>query len=349
MKKLYKETFINKMDFIFIGDPHFKITNLEIVDVFIYQCLNIVKETKPKFIVVGGDLLHTHERLHTTPFNKACKFIKDLSLLSKVFVLVGNHDYENNQQFLTNKHWLNPLKEIKNCEIVDEILHQNINGKDFIFSPYVPVGRFVEALNTLKNFDWKKSYCVFGHQEIFGCKMGCQISTDGDVWNEKWPMLISGHIHHKQKPQKNVFYPGSAIQHAFGENEDNIILKANFDKELVFSEIQLDMPKIKIFRLSIEKIKNFNYKPEKLERIKIVCKGTSEEIKQFKKSRHFKHLESLNIKISFILENDDVLTERFIIFENNSFSQIFSKLINRVEDKNIKTEIENILKEIKKE
>ncbi len=36
-----------------------------------------------------------------------------------------------------------------------------------------------------------------------------------------FPLVISGHIHSEQRPQKNIFYPGSVIQHALGESEDN--------------------------------------------------------------------------------------------------------------------------------
>ncbi len=42
--------------------------------------------------------------------------------------------------------------------------------------------------------------------------------------DHSFPLVISGHIHSEQRPQKNIFYPGSVIQHAFGESEDNGLL-----------------------------------------------------------------------------------------------------------------------------
>ncbi len=43
-----------------------------------------------------------------------------------------------------------------------------------------------------------------------------------------FPLVISGHIHSEQRPQKYIFYPGSVIQHAFGESEDNGLCIINF-------------------------------------------------------------------------------------------------------------------------
>ncbi len=48
-------------------------------------------------------------------------------------------------------------------------------------------------------------------------------------WDHSFPLVISGHIHSEQRPQKNIFYPGSVIQHAFGESEDNGLLLLIFN------------------------------------------------------------------------------------------------------------------------
>ena len=64
---------------------------------------------------------------------------------------------------------------------------------------------------------------IFSHQEFSGCKMGAIISIEGDKWSLDYPHIVSGHIHSRQIPQKNIYYPGAAMQHAFGESEKNII------------------------------------------------------------------------------------------------------------------------------
>ena len=41
------------------------------------------------------------------------------------------------------------------------------------------------------------------------------------------PFILSGHIHSNQKLQRNIYYPGSSMQHAFGESDRNIIAFVN--------------------------------------------------------------------------------------------------------------------------
>ena len=56
---------------LFIGDPHFQVTNVVEIDKFMEKIINLATEKQPDIIIIAGDLLHTHERLHTTALNKA--------------------------------------------------------------------------------------------------------------------------------------------------------------------------------------------------------------------------------------------------------------------------------------
>ena len=85
---------------IVIGDPHFKTSNVPDTDEFIEKIYNLAQDTQPDRIIILGDLLHEHERLHTIPLNKAYEFVKKMAMISKTYILVGNHDMINNQQFL---------------------------------------------------------------------------------------------------------------------------------------------------------------------------------------------------------------------------------------------------------
>ncbi len=58
---------------------------------------------------------------------------------------------------------------------------------------------------------WKNVNCIFAHQEFYGCKMGAIESIEGDKWDHSFPLVISGHIHSEQRPQKIFFYPGSVF------------------------------------------------------------------------------------------------------------------------------------------
>ncbi len=277
---------------LFIGDPHFKVNNIEIIDEFIHQCL---EQLTPDIdiCVIGGDILHTHERLHTTALNKAINFIDQVRKICPTYILVGNHDYENNQQFLSKRHWMNALKEWNNTFIIDFTSIIKIKNFTFGMVPYVPPGRFVEALNIIDNEWWKNVNCIFAHQEFYGCKMGAIESIEGDKWDHSFPLVISGHIHSEQRPQKNIFYPGSVIQHAFGESEDNGLLLLIFNGSkigeypLMVKKI-LDIPKMRTINVKISDFSTLVLDPKKNERIKIICKGSVESFKALKRTKLYK-------------------------------------------------------------
>ena len=68
----------------------------------------------------------------------------------------------------------NIFKEWKNITIVDNIVIKEFietnNKYKFTFTPFVPDGRFKEALNT-KECEWKDSNCIFSHQLINNAKI----------------------------------------------------------------------------------------------------------------------------------------------------------------------------------
>lgn len=285
---------------ITIGDPHIKIDNLEIIDQYIEKIESTVDRINPDLVVVLGDVLHSHERIHTTAMNYAYEFIHRLAKLCPVYVLVGNHDYINNSQFLTDNHWMNGMKQWNNVVIVDKVITINVNSIPLVLSPYVFPGRFIEALDTLTDVNWKEAKAIFCHQEFKGCKMGAMISTEGDAWNAEWPQIISGHIHDKQWVGENIYYAGSSMQHAFGESHDKTIASCSIqlDGKIEIKEIPTLLPVKKILYMDMDRIQN--YVPSKsTDKIRITVKANTQEIKAFRKSSKFKELTASGIKIVF--------------------------------------------------
>ena len=86
---------------LIIGDPHIKSTELPLHRQFRSALRATVEKENPTGIVILGDVLHDHERIHTAALNAAVDWIVSLSTFSPVFVLVGNHDFVSNGQFLT--------------------------------------------------------------------------------------------------------------------------------------------------------------------------------------------------------------------------------------------------------
>lgn len=283
---------------LFIGDPHFQISNIPEVELFLERITNLATQKKPDIIVIAGDLLHTHERLHTIALNKAYELIDNMRKITKTYILVGNHDYISNSQFLSENHWMNGMKEWNNTVIVDKVIKLDINNEKFIFVPYVQPGRFEEALKTLRD-TWTDSSCIFAHQEFAGCKMGAIVSVEGDKWSLDNPFVVSGHIHSKQSPQPNIYYTGSAMQHAFGESEKNIISFLTFDKKNYENEeINLELPRKKIVYMDVDDMDKYII-PETEDQLKVTLKGEYNDFKALKKTKKYKSMVEKGIKVVF--------------------------------------------------
>jgi DNA repair exonuclease SbcCD nuclease subunit len=306
-----------------IGDPHFKLENLSETEFYITKITTIIKTKKPDYVVILGDLLHCHERVHTTVLNRAYDFIDQLRQLCPVYVLVGNHDYINNSQFLTSNHWMNAMKEWSNVEIVDTGKTLETSFGKLIFCPYVYPGKFEEALNII-DAEWKTARTIFCHQEFYGCTMGAMPSVDGDKWDINSPFVISGHVHDKQRVQENIFYTGSSIQHAFGESYDKTITMCYLGNDIRLEDIDLEMPKKKIIYMGMDQIDNFDYNKSSKNKIKITLSGTSEEFKTFRKSRKYKELVDQGVKI--VYKNKIMLSDKTIT-RNETFQTILNRLV----------------------
>lgn len=315
-----------------IGDEHIQINNIVEVEVFIERIEKLALNKKPDFIVSLGDLLHTHERLNTTPMNKAQEFIDRLSKIAPVYSLVGNHDMCNNSQFLTENHWQNSMKKWYNVVVVDKVVNIKINGLKFVFIPYVSPGRFIEALNTVGE-DWKDADCIFAHQEFYGCKMGAIVSEIGDKWSLDYPNIISGHIHSKQKIQSNIYYTGSAMQHAFGESTKNTVAFVSFDgtRDYLLEEIDLELPRKRILYKTLDQVEDIVI-AKNGDKIKLSVECNYDEFKTFKKSSKYKSLVKQGVKIVFNhrkIENIVDSLKKNIL----SFNDVLRNLVK--EEKNI--------------
>ena len=310
------------MKVLVIGDPHFKTSNVKETDEMVESILKIAKEVLPKFIVILGDVLDRHELIHVSPFVRANKFIFSLSELSKVYLLIGNHDLKNNRQFLSDEHPFYSLKDFENIVVVDKVICETIDNRIFTMVPYVPPGMFIKALNTCQILSeisnatsneisanvisneisndsiWHKSDLIFAHQEFRGCKMGAIISEEGDEWNMNYPPVISGHIHNYQE-LGNIVYVGTPIQHGYDDSIDKTIslLEFNENKNFIHKRIDLNCRKKKIIRISVADVST--YEADDKYDLRIYISGSPGEIKGIMKHPNISKWKSKGISIKF--------------------------------------------------
>ncbi len=301
-----------------IGDPHFKVNNIPESDDMVSKLIKITQHIKPKFIVVLGDILHRHEKIHVSPLMRAEKLIRLLAEISPTFVLIGNHDRPNNSTYMTNEHPFNAMKLWPNTYIVDEkVVDATIGGFRFLFVPYVFPGLFVSTLEDEKTGvkePLKDTCAIFCHQEFRGAKMGMIKSQVGDVWVESDPLVISGHIHDYDLLQPNLIYVGTPMQHAFGDKEDKTISLYTFSDKpptptpnqkpptpnqniWIEERIDLELTKKIIVYLSPEKFHTYEPPSDKL--VKIVVKGDDASIKAASKLEKVKELRKRGINVVF--------------------------------------------------
>ena len=297
------------MTFLLIGDPHFKTDNAIESEQFCKETIEYVRNSKEiEIVVIMGDILDTHEKIHTLPFCRAVNFILELSRLKKTFLLIGNHDRMSNNDFLSEEH---PFIGINNdnLSVVDKVLVYN----DYIFVPYVPPGRFKEALNTI-NYDYKKATAIFAHQEFKGAKMGAIISEKGDIWEKELPPVFSGHIHDFQILE-NIVYIGTPFQHSFFDSVDKALLKLSFIKSKSKIKINFEWEKIylenvikkKAIKLSIKNFLEFDFDNRFL--YKVIIEGNPIYIrKELAKPDVISKIKKYNIK--YRIKNSVEITKK---------------------------------------
>lgn len=233
------------MRILVIGDPHFKVSNISEIKILIQEVYKYLENNVFDMIVCLGDILDRHEQIHVTPLTEANDFLKQLSNHAPTYLLIGNHDRPNNSAYLTNIHPFTGLSSSR-IHVVDTVKTYVNNDTKIIFVPYVPPGRWYEALSTC-DFDYMEANLIFAHQEFRGCKMGNLISETEDVWPENYPYIISGHIHEYQVLQPNLVYVGTPLQHAFGDSEDKAIMDLTLENgEIRYQRVYLSVPKRKL-------------------------------------------------------------------------------------------------------
>ncbi len=336
-----------------IGDPHFKIDNIEQsekfyceVDQYLFNNKNI------DFIVILGDVLHTHEKINTFAMNMAIKFIKMCSSYTQTYVLVGNHDATSNTIFCGTNHWMNGLKDMSRVIVCDKptyIKTSNNEELNVLCCPYVSDGRFEESVNMYAN-SWNNASLIFAHQLFDGAKMGAIVSSGVEFYKPSWPLCISGHIHEKQRVSDNLYYCGSSQQLAFGEKDDKSLCLVNIDKgNISFEDVYLDITKRKTLYVTLENLEDIQktidktYKEKNNIEFKIVIKDDEHAIKSFKKTQKYDQLMKSDLVKSVQFKPIVRDREESKQTNNTEFLTILQTKINKSNDPYLKSYVEHVL------
>lgn len=335
-----------------IGDLHFKDDNVEATDLMTIQICEHIRKEKPDIICNMGDTTHKHDKFDLRPYHRAVKFFEQTLLCKPVgsllIILIGNHDRENNKDFLTDIHAFNSLKMWPDTIVVDEVKKITHKGFNIVAVPYVANGRFAEALSTkgyatipseepylLSNVKYHLEgiHLVLAHQEFLGAKMTGSESKNGDIYPIYLPLCVSGHIHDYQWLLRNLMYPGTPVQHGFADTHDktfSIFIFVNsegkYSGEYTHQRVALNIPKKIQFTLTPQELLDFV--PPENAYIKIKLQGTSEEIKSTMKLDYVKILLKRGIKItSDVIEQNIIVSSEEVVKTKTSFPERLSEAV----------------------
>jgi DNA repair exonuclease SbcCD nuclease subunit len=342
--------------FFVIGDIHFRSKHVLEAEEFMEKCLKQIEETFPSAIILLGDVLDTHEVVRNVPYKMACTFIEKCSALAPTFVLVGNHDYINNSQYMTDNHFFVPMKKWKNVYIIDRPTKHTYQDVTFLMCPYVPNGRFVESIVSVYGRRWYEGVnVVFAHQEIKGVCLRhassdgalLEPSTKGDSYGAGYPPLISGHIHHPQTIKPNVYYPGSAMQIASDEDPDKSVWLVNIvddcENKLDIEKFNLGLKGIKDVRMHVDKVESeFDWSMTERYYIRLRLSGTHEHFRMFRKGKVYSSLISRGVRVAFEPQQSSTVSSTRHL---TSFVDVMNEIV-KTKSSDIQSEYDIIKKEI---
>lgn len=170
-------------------------------------------------IIVTGDLIHVKIKLEAETIKLARDFLYNLSQLTQTIVIIGNHDFTEN-----NKERTDTLSAIADRLPVHVLKYTGV----------YQFGNILFAFNSLFDNKFIRYHdipsCNLPVYALFhGTLVGAESET-GRIMNESitkpypnindfngYDAVLLGHIHKQQFIRKNIAYAGSLIQQNFGE------------------------------------------------------------------------------------------------------------------------------------
>lgn len=320
-----------------LGDPHFRKDNLSIFIKVCSEILSLIDRENPDLCICLGDTLDTHERIHLRAQTMAINFFKDIAKKCPLVIIIGNHDRENNSDFMSEIHPFVGLESHPEITIVSKTTEGSLGPFNFIYVPYVYPGRFREALaavgfypesdTAIKSDSLKNPpHLIFCHQEFRGCNMGSVISSNGDPWGESLPLVIAGHIHDYQVLPR-VIYVGTFMQQTYGESSDKALCLLTLKETSLQKSTDEQGPiitgpdshpcfvtltRINLLSCPIKKTIHLKYPDitfitkENNTLVKVVVHVDSTEVKSMRGSPQFKVLGELADKIEIKIEGGKI-------------------------------------------
>jgi hypothetical protein len=292
----------SQLRFVTVGDQHIKPKPLTLSRLMVDRIIESISSIQPPpdFVVFMGDALEDSTSMRMEALDLAMEMFSRCVDICQVIVLIGNHDMEHHTNFLLQKHPFNALKRWANTTVADVVTHMQIKGHQLTFCPYVPPGRFHEALNT--NPGWEESSIIFSHQAFAGS--GFDRGPTVDVWDPNHPLNLVGHWHIWKVLAPNLIYICTPMEHVFGEPHDPLrgitLFTMEQDKTYKYERIPLHLPTH--LQLEVPTSSILSFVPPRDTILKVTFKGLTSDNKVAKRLPTIKQWRAAGIVVVF----DDV-------------------------------------------
>lgn len=325
----------NTVRILCVGDPHYTSNNQRETDALEAELCRVIQDEQVSTVIILGDTLDRHETVNLNVLHRVKKlFFSLVNLNVTLYVLIGNHDIPNNKLFMSEVHPF-MLMNHPNIHIIDKVTTITINNANFLLVPYVPPGRFEEAVKDhLDNIT-----CIFAHQEFKGACYNGISSNEGDMWNHPID-IISGHIHERQQLGR-IYYPGTPYQTNLGEKPDKTISLFEWKDRRYEKLIHLNIPKKITIDIDTIAIRAWQ-PPDTINRYRLNVHGTNAEFITLTKTGIIKALTNKGVKVVFKeTGTKTIITTR----EKTSFLQGVMTIINE-QDPSIRDPLLQLSKEL---
>lgn len=325
-----------KLNFLAVGDIHYEALEkylpdqnfLTPVNITLKQIWEYAKDNGIEHIVLLGDIFDN-------PFPKdetKKAFLKSLDKKLQYHIILGNHDYANVNENSLNlcKYFIEDLGLMDNVRFYLEPTVKDINGVKFNFLPYPFNQATCEA----------PAIC-FGHFETKGSISDSgRIFKEGVVLDNNYTWIL-GHLHRQQGNN----YPGSILQHRFGEpiNKYFFDVKVMDNNEVKINSISINTP-YKLIDLVVNRLEDLDI----LEKQNIYRIYAADHLDLNEVTYKCKGYNIWQIKGLTKTNNNLEITEEDIEYQEQNLADELTYLQRWLEDKkNVELTEEQIQKAIK--
>lgn len=241
------------------SDIHYGINNnnvskIEECDKYINWICGIIKERNLSHIFFLGDWFHNRNTLNVKVLNHSFKSLKKLNELTKIYLVVGNHD--SYLKSSTEIHSLSQYNSLKNVHILSKLSTIKLFNNELLIIPWNTDYKKIQ-----KQYDY-----ILGHLDVEGISINNRelggVITKNKITSFAKKKTISGHIHIRQTYNtKNgeLIYIGNPFEQDWNDYQNTKgfhILDVEKNK-LEFIENVFSPKHIKIY---YSELKNINLK-----------------------------------------------------------------------------------------